>query len=829
MTHGDHGQRRFEVPENELADGFAAVMDSLDRLTEEGRRDLELQADCAVRGHEAYLEGLDLLERGKVDDARHRLHIALHHHVPGFQGALKALDGIESAADGPVSHPTAVAGDAVSLPVIPVLGDVPQSVRAEAVGVRAEVTHGPASAGPARVPAWNVVGTAAPDEHLEHAEQEHITRLASPPGAAEVRDQRQFREQLKKLRIVHDRSRRISPSGRPGRLDEAQKQSEAAISLVLNQDALPPWDFVADYLDACDLTPTEYLHWRRTWLELDSTTGTASQPRPEAALPGEQGEDPDPCQDMVVHLHGRTAPTAGERTKTKRPVARHAQRMARATTDARSSVRERPGHWVKWLHHHSVVAACAVLAVLAVSWCLKPLHDQGGTRQIEALRKQRCGTLNPMLVTRPDGECTGVTDGSDNFNVFGSELRQVLKAMAAENSKVQAVPHVTVALLAPLSPNDVAGGLASDQYVDEVEGAYTAVEQANASDSTVKIRLVLANMGADERYWKDTVDQLKAERDLMAVTGMGSGRWESVQAARELSKAGIPMVADTVGADGFDTTGTIDGRGRINGLVRAGFANRTLLAAAADDLPGGTHTAALVKASGTGDVYAQSLYRDFLAGLKERLNSATDFTFDPGGSLSVALPALTQELCSTGRPIDTVYFAAPERYLPAFLTALSRRSCHNQPVTVVAGPGTAGLSGSTLAGLHEPEAPITVLYPSLSDSEALSSSSNGNHELYRDFLQAFNSDHHGQTFPPGHATRGYVAAVIAHDAVVTAATAIRNATPATGQPQRQAVLDRLYALTGNVIQGASGRFGIDPITGNRTTTPITTYHLGSTS
>ncbi|MFD8308899.1 ABC transporter substrate-binding protein [Streptomyces sp. NPDC059690] len=828
MTHGDHRQRGFEVPQDELADGFAAVMDGLDRLSEAERRDLEVQADCAVRGHEAYVEGLDLLERGRVDDARHRLHIALHHHVPGVQDALSVLEGTESAAGGPVPHAMAIAGTCTSLPVIPVLGDVRQAVREEAVGVWAAVTHDPASTVPVGVPHWDVVGTAARDKHLEYAEREQVARLASAPDAAGVHDQRQFREQLKQLRIARERNPLAQQDDESGSLDTAETGSAATASLVLNQDALPAWDFVAGYLDACGLTPTECLRWRRSWLELDRATRAVSRPGPQAPVLGEQGEDTEPGHDIVVRLLGQTAPTAGARARTKHPLTRPARRSAKANADARSSLRERPS-WMRRLHHHSIAAACAALAVLAATWCLKPLHDQAGARQIEALRKQRCGTLNPTLVTRPDGECIGVTDGSENPDVFGSELRSVLRAMAAENSAVQAVPHVTVAFLAPLSSEGAAGGLTSDQYVDEIEGAYTAVEQANASDSTVKIRMVLANMGADERYWKDTVEQLKAERGLVAVTGMGSSRRESVQAARELSKAGIPMVADTVGADGFDTTGAIDGQGRINGLVQVGVTNRTLLAAAADDIAGGTRAAALVRMSGTADLYTQSLYRDFrtLAGLKEHLDPTAVFTFDPRGSLDVAASASTEGFCYTGRPIDTVYFAAPERYLPAFLTALSRRSCHAQPITVVTGPGTAGLS-ATLTGLHQLEAPITVLYPSLPDSEALSSSSNGDHALYRDFLRAFNRDHHGQTFHSGHATRDH-GAVLAHDAVVTAAIAIRNATPAAGVPDRRAVLDRLYALTGKAVPGASGRFGIDPTTGNRTTTPVTTYRLNNTT
>ncbi|MDR6981183.1 hypothetical protein J2X68_007925 [Streptomyces sp. 3330] len=88
-------------------------------------------------------------------------------------------------------------------------------------------------------------------------------------------------------------------------------------------------------------------------------------------------------------------------------------------------------------------------------------------------------------------------------------------------------------------------------------------------------------------------------------------------------------------------------------------------------------------------------------------------------------------------------------------------------------------------------------------------------------------DHHGRKFPTGHATRGYWP-VLAHDAVLTATTAIRNASAPTAQPNRYAVRDHLYALTDGAVPAATGRFGLDA-TGNRTKVPVTIHRLDTVS
>lgn len=46
-----------------------------------------------------------------------------------------------------------------------------------------------------------------------------------------------------------------------------------------------------------------------------------------------------------------------------------------------------------------------------------------------------------------------------------------------------------------------------------------------------------------------------------------------------LSKADLPMIGDLITADGFDATGTVNGKGPINGLARVALSNTDQLTA----------------------------------------------------------------------------------------------------------------------------------------------------------------------------------------------------------------------------------------------------------
>ncbi|MFF8868013.1 helix-turn-helix domain-containing protein [Streptomyces sp. NPDC015139] len=587
------------------------------------------------------------------------------------------------------------------------------------------------------------------------------------PDPLHVHDQKEFREALKQLRGTRS-YQAIATASRGG-------LSTTTIHNVLTKDALPSRDFVAKYLPACGLTEADQAQWLTCWETLD---GQPAQPGRPAGL-GRRWQS---------LLGGRRA-------------------------------RLRAG---------LAVGTVLVLTAALVAW-------QVHKTDLDRFRDQHCGTSSRDLVTGPGGECTGVTDGRDGAAVFGDDLAPVMKAIGAENSNVtDGGDYVTFAFLTPLSSAD-ANSLTVGQYVAELEGAYTAVEEENKKDSRPKIRLLVASMGSSERAWKAAVDQLKSVKDsehLVAVAGLGLSQQETVDATRELAKADLPMIGDLITADGFDATGAVDGKGPIKGLARVALSNTDQLTAISKELGTGRRTAALVSTqvtpNGTRDLYTESLQKGFrtITGLKKHLDPNSDFDFDPRGGPGAILPTISQNFCGTSKTIDTVYYAARVKYLPAFLDALAQRSCHAQPITVITGSDAASLDPKVEA-LHTTDAPITVLYASFPSPAQLRSPGNPDRGLYEAFVKNFTAPHHDQQFPARHLTTSYWA-IVAHDAVLTASTALHNAAVhsagPTHLPNRYAVRNELYALRNNAVAGASGHFGIDAH-GNRTRTDtIATVH-----
>lgn len=446
-----------------------------------------------------------------------------------------------------------------------------------------------------------------------------------------------------------------------------------------------------------------------------------------------------------------------------------------------------------------------------------------------ALRKAHCGAKNLALLTTPDG-CSGITDGSDDHGVFGPGLQSALAAIEAENQAVvKTEGYVTVALMGPLTQGPKS--LTGDRAVHQVEGAFIAVRKANEGNAYPKIRLVLANMSSDETNWPDVVDRLKkmtgGPGPLVAVTGMGLSQKESIDAARSLSAASIPMVGDLITADGFDTTGSIDAGAKIAGLVRVAPNASTQLKAISQALVKYPElkTAALVSApttpNGTPDFYTQSLegaFRNPGTGVLPYLEAGgISFNFVvTGGAAQTSLSTISKNLCGKVTP-DMVFYAGRATYLPTFLDYLHQRQCRTTPITVVTGSDAATLDPK-LPALNDPSAPISVLYVPLADPGQLGDSINPDHSLFEAFADEFGRVHYGQQFDKGHLSSGWP--VMAHDAVLTASLAIRNAIdPPQTPPTVQAVGAQLYLFeTTNVIEGASGVFRIDSQTGNRKST-----------
>ncbi|WP_333750120.1 helix-turn-helix domain-containing protein [Streptomyces sp. IBSBF 2394] len=81
-------------------DGFDAVMDSIDRLTDEQRAALALQADQAELGYGAYALGLEHLELGHRDQALRWLRTAARYHVTGAELLLRPRSASAVVYDG---------------------------------------------------------------------------------------------------------------------------------------------------------------------------------------------------------------------------------------------------------------------------------------------------------------------------------------------------------------------------------------------------------------------------------------------------------------------------------------------------------------------------------------------------------------------------------------------------------------------------------------------------------------------------------------------------------------------------------------------------------
>ncbi len=647
------------------------------------------------------------------------------------------------------------------------------------------------------------------------------------PDPELVRTQKEFREALGKLRESRNVTyRKVAEASDDG---SGKGLTTTTISTVLSKDALPARDFVIKFLRGCALSEVERQPWLRRWEELRDEAakrGTGEEPVPADPAGAGTPENSGPAgptgtgapQDALPADGSQALPPAGDGRRWRLPV---------------GASRLRTG-----------VIACTLAAALAIgvgAWQLhqqrvhdRRVHDQQ-VQNRERFKKQHCGTDNPSLVTGVGGECTGITDGSDDSAVFGNDLKPVMTAIGAENRNViKGGDYVTVAFLAPLTSKS-ANNLTVGQYVDELEGAYTALEEENEKNSRPKIQLLVANMGSAETQWEQAVGQLtamKKDSRLVAVAGLGLSQQESVDAARALSKADLPMVGDLITADGFDATGAVDGKGAIEGLARVTLTNSDQLTAVSKELGTAPRTAALVRTpvtpNGTKDLYTESLNHGFhtVEGLKKYLDNTSDFTFDPRGGPGAILPTISQNLCNTGKTVDTVYYAARVKYLPDFLNALASRSCHAQPITVITGSDASSFDPKTQA-LHEHDAPITVLYANFPSPAQFRSSDNPDHGLYEAFAKDFTAPHHGQQFAADHLTSGYWA-LVAHDAVLTAATALHNAAAngdsPTSLPNRYAVRNELFALRNGAIAGASGHFGIDS-NGNRSNaSTITTVH-----
>jgi ABC-type branched-subunit amino acid transport system substrate-binding protein len=352
-----------------------------------------------------------------------------------------------------------------------------------------------------------------------------------------------------------------------------------------------------------------------------------------------------------------------------------------------------------------LIAALAVLVVASgFTWTIHKLVTRPASLCAPAAES--------FKVFRYDGECVGTTSGG---YVFAPALRGVEHDIAVENARAVASGHfVSVALLTPLTIGP--GSLVSLARIqDELDGAYAAQYAANSSGLGPPIQLLLANEGATEQAWRPVVGQLTSPAaraaHLVAVIGMGLSTTQTVDGARALHQAGLPMVGSVFTADSLDWA-------HINGLVHV-MPDIAQQAAALHAYLAARHLLGhlfLVSDTDSSDLYSEGLGTDFSKDFRSSGSQIPNAQYGPpqsqeAGLLSTIVTSVCPVKPTAAPPV--VLFAGREVLLPAFLSSLrGTADCQDKQVTVVTESDAAALSPSVTAPVTG-DGGLTVIYSDL--------------------------------------------------------------------------------------------------------------------
>lgn len=457
-----------------------------------------------------------------------------------------------------------------------------------------------------------------------------------------------------------------------------------------------------------------------------------------------------------------------------------------------------------------VAGVCVGVLVLVV----------GGLRVVDHLSHCAPGVARVTVAATGREECVGISDSYP----FEPRFQQVVNVLSKENEFATAGgegTYVTVAFAGGLTDPD-------GRVVAELEGAVAALRRANRENlvgSKPLIKMVLANMDSEQTHWKEVTDDLLEMVDgpdhLRAVVGLGLSSDAAVNGMKRLSEAELPMIADVMTADDI-TKKEANGFARVNPTV-----GEELAAVAQYVRTTELRSAMMVTYNEENDRYTKALsgaFKTHFADYWQRSGSASrPFGRNPGIEFDIILASL----CSPQAP-DTVLYGGRGKDLPAFIQYLSQRSCHPKRVTIVTGSDAVRLltdspeNKPAVDALYAEERPITLIYAPLAEPAILrGGGSQPPVAQYGVLEQTFEE----LGFNTRHLGTGW--AIMAHDAVLTAARAIRVAALETPIPPPDKIRTHLYLLSSeaNGVQGASGFIEIDPETGNRRTERLPVLRL----
>ncbi|WP_282791428.1 hypothetical protein [Streptomyces sp. CC224B] len=260
--------------------------------------------------------------------------------------------------------------------------------------------------------------------------------------------------------------------------------------------------------------------------------------------------------------------------------------------------------------------------------------------------------------------CVGLlADGSPSPRNLGSSstLAPVLTRIIAENHRVVDAsaasggrPFVSVVYMAPITAEHDGTGL-MESVRHDLEGAYLAQRQANASPRGAGLRLLFAQTGGTTEQREYTVGHVLGRRRadrIVAVVGLGGSTASSQDMVGKLTAGVLPAFGSVLTADSWSGTPA---------LVRVAPVNADQPAAAVRFLSVGERADdkfLFVQDVDTGDQCTSTPVTQFRARIPAgRLVGEEPLLFDsPQPSLTEHFRVRLAGLC-TSRP-DVVYFAA---------------------------------------------------------------------------------------------------------------------------------------------------------------------------
>ena len=495
-----------------------------------------------------------------------------------------------------------------------------------------------------------------------------------------------------------------------------------------------------------------------------------------------------------------------------------------------------PRLWSDWLRPATVLLV-AVLLVTGITtagpWLIGRLSCRDG--------------LPSGDVYSSDGECVGITDGSYAFGL-PAEFEQVLGRIAAQNKATENLPcgpgrkPVEIGVLTTLThPNSGARAL------HKLEGFAAGQARSNQPGCSRPLVLQVGHTGKAEQEVEELARRFREDPNIVAVVGFPLS---SIPAARAANVLGapldenegnpVPVVSNTITAEGFDRDGTQDTAGCDEEALfsqgighgyffRVSYRIDVQVRELANYLGAGNRPTMIVTPIASSDPYTCITLNRLKTLYQEQQPEVPEVAFSPDDESTVR--EMAKRVCRE-QGVVTAFYIARGRDLGKFLAYLAERydtGFCTATITVVSTSDAARMRVPESDSNLEPprskalqskafaDGRLRLIYTPLADPDALRRSEGGGGSEFMQLMQLFD----GAGVDQAHLDDGW--AINAYDAVYTVAEAIEGLS--VNRPLTRALVRGEIAgftATGEQTQlvGANGRIGFEN-SGNRAGTPVT--------